>query len=104
MREFSKVATLSEVSPGEKIRIDYQGEDVILINVGGDIFAISDICTHDGEPLIDGDIDCFEIECPRHGARFNIKTGEETPPAFEPVPIYDVRIEGTAILIAPRNE
>ena len=103
MPEFIKVETISDLKPGEKMRVSYEGEDVGLINVEGEIFAISDICTHDGGPLMDGELDGCEIECPRHGARFNVKTGEESPPAFEPVPLYDVRIEGDAILIAPRE-
>ena len=104
MPEFIRVATISDLKPGEKMRVSYEREDVGLINVEGEFFAISDICTHDGGPLMDGELEGCEIECPRHGARFNVKTGEESPPAFEPVPLYNVRIEGDNILIAPREQ
>lgn len=102
MSKFIKVAKTSDLKPGEKIRVWYENEEVGLINLDGEYYAISDVCTHDGGPLMDGELEGECIVCPRHGARFNIKTGEETLPAYEPVPLYEVRIEGEDILIAPK--
>ena len=104
MAEFVKVAKTSDLAPGEKILVEYEDEDVGLFNLDGEIHAISDVCTHDGGPLVEGDLDGEWIICPRHGARFNVKTGAQTMPAFMPVPLYEVKIEGDDILIAPKDE
>jgi 3-phenylpropionate/trans-cinnamate dioxygenase ferredoxin subunit len=67
---------------------------IALIRSGTDFFAIEDICTHDGAPLTGGEIEGAEIICPRHGARFCLRTGEAlTPPAYEPVRVYETKIE-----------
>ncbi len=103
MTNFIKVAHLSNLAPGQKMLVEYDDEDVGLFNLGGEIYAISDICTHDGGPLVEGKVEGDQIICPRHGARFNIKTGQQTMPAFTPVPLYHVKIEGDYILIAPKK-
>jgi 3-phenylpropionate/trans-cinnamate dioxygenase ferredoxin subunit len=103
MTEFIKVANVSELAPGEKMLVEYDEEDVGLFNIDGKFYAISDVCTHDNGPLVEGELDGDCIICPRHGARFNVKTGVQTMPAFAPVPLYEVRIEGDDILIAPRE-
>jgi 3-phenylpropionate/trans-cinnamate dioxygenase ferredoxin component len=71
------------------------GRRVIAVVHSGDaFFAIEDICTHDGAPLTGGEIEGGEIICPRHGARFCLRTGEAlTPPAYEPVRVYETKIE-----------
>ena len=102
MTEFIKVAKTSDLAPGEKMLVEYDEEDVGLFNIDGEIYAISDVCTHDNGPLVEGKLDNEWIICPRHGARFNVKTGQQTMPAFAPVPLYEVKIEGEDILIAPK--
>ncbi len=71
------------------------GKRMVAVARSGDRFyAIEDVCTHDGEPLTGGEIEGDEIVCPRHGARFCLRTGEAlTPPAYEPVRVYETRIE-----------
>jgi 3-phenylpropionate/trans-cinnamate dioxygenase ferredoxin subunit len=81
--------------------VEYLDEEVGLFNLGGQFYAISDICTHDNGPLIEGRLEGECIICPRHGARFNVKTGAQTMPAFSPVPVFQVKVEGDDILIAP---
>jgi 3-phenylpropionate/trans-cinnamate dioxygenase ferredoxin subunit len=67
---------------------------VAVARSGADYFAIEDICTHDGAPLTGGEIEGKEIICPRHGARFCLRTGEAlTPPAYEPVRVFETKIE-----------
>ncbi len=67
---------------------------VALARSGDRVYAIEDVCTHDGEPLTGGEIEGAEIICPRHGARFCLRTGEAlTPPAYEPVRVYETKIE-----------
>jgi len=103
MTEFIKVANVSDLRPGEKKLVEYEDEDVGLFNIAGQFYAISDVCTHDNGPLVDGELDGDCIICPRHGARFNVMTGVQTMPAFSPVPLYQVQIEGDDILIAPQE-
>ncbi|MEM7343384.1 MAG: non-heme iron oxygenase ferredoxin subunit [Chloroflexota bacterium] len=103
MSEFIKVAQLSDLAPGDKMLVEYEDEDVGIFNIGGEIYAISDVCTHDDGPLVEGAMEGDCIICPRHGARFNVKTGAQTMPAFSPVPLYDVKIDGNDVLIAPKD-
>jgi 3-phenylpropionate/trans-cinnamate dioxygenase ferredoxin subunit len=102
MTEFIKVAQTSDLAPGEKMLVEYDENDVGLFNINGEFYAISDVCTHDNGPLVEGKLDGEWVICPRHGARFNVKTGQQTMPAFAPVPLYEVKIEGDDILIAPK--
>lgn len=75
-------------------------EEVALCNVDGQIFAIANVCTHDGGPLGEGLLHGDEIECPRHGARFSVRTGEvRSLPAIIPVPTFAVQVEGDDILV-----
>jgi 3-phenylpropionate/trans-cinnamate dioxygenase ferredoxin subunit len=101
MSDFIKVAKVSDLPPGEKMLVDYNGDDVGLFNLDGEIYAISDVCTHDDGPLVEGALEGDCIICPRHGARFNLKTGSYTMPAIAPVPRYEVKIDGGDIFIAP---
>lgn len=100
MAQWVKVAAVSELAPGEKKQINLEGVEVALFNVNGEYYAIEDVCTHDGAPLAHGRFRGEEITCPRHGARFNVKSGAALcMPAFEPVETYQVKIEGDDILI-----
>jgi 3-phenylpropionate/trans-cinnamate dioxygenase ferredoxin subunit len=104
MPDFIKVATTSQLAPGARLLVEYQGTPVGLFNIDGEFYAIQDVCTHDGGPLAEGEVDGDIIICPRHGARFNLKTGAvRTLPAYRPVPIYQVKVEGNDILIAPQE-
>ncbi len=100
MSDFIKVAEVSDLAPGEKMLVEYEDEDIGLFNLDNEFYAISDICTHDDGPLVEGDLEGDWIVCPRHGARFNIKTGEYTLPAFAPVPRYQVKVQGNDILVS----
>ena len=103
---FVKVAQVSEISPGEMIMVDFPSGDAVLIaNVEGVIHACEDICSHAYASLSEGDINGAEVECPLHGALFNITTGEAlTPPAEAPIKVYQVQVEGDDILVAPPQE
>ncbi len=73
---------------------------VAVFNVDGEYYAIEDVCTHDGSELTGGCIEGEEVICPRHGARFNLRTGEAlTPPAYEPVPTLPVRVEAGMVQV-----
>lgn len=96
------VARKSEVAPGTTKRVRAGGTDVLLCNVAGEIYAIEDVCTHDGGALDQGELEGNCIECPRHGARFDVRTGAAlTLPAIVPVQTYKVRIAGDEIFVDP---
>ncbi len=100
MSKFVKVARAEEIGPGQKRIVEVDGVLVVVINLDGEFYAVEDVCTHDGGPLGEGRLEDGQIICPRHGARFDVRTGDAlTLPAFEPVPTYEVRVDGDDILV-----
>jgi 3-phenylpropionate/trans-cinnamate dioxygenase ferredoxin subunit len=96
----SPVAKLSQIPPGTTHQVAIDGKTALLCNVAGEIYAIEDVCTHDGGELNQGELDGTRIMCPRHGAFFDVTTGAAlTPPAVMPVQSYRVRIEGDDIYL-----
>jgi 3-phenylpropionate/trans-cinnamate dioxygenase ferredoxin subunit len=101
MSSFFKVATRAELPPGRKKLIEINGRAIALFNVDGAFYAIDDVCTHDGGPLAEGELIGCEIECPRHGARFDVRTGRPLcMPAIEPVAVHSVELRGEDIHVA----
>ena len=93
MSRWSDVASVDELTPGSCRVADVDGTAVAVFNLGGEYFAIKDVCPHDGGELANGRVDGEEITCPRHGARFSIRTGAVLgPPAFDDLRIYPVRV------------
>ncbi len=98
------VAKLSEVPLGRMKPVDASGVRVVLCNVDGKIYAIEDVCTHDDGPIHEGRLDGFEAECPRHGARFDVRSGAVTRmPAVVPVRSFPVRVEGDSIFVEVKH-
>jgi len=89
-----RVAARSELLPGEH-RIVWDGDVAIAVfNIDGALYAVEDVCTHDGGDLATGELYGYEIECPRHGARFDVRTGAVLcPPAYEPIAKFPIKIE-----------
>ncbi len=107
MVEFEQVASVDEIKPGERLSVFYDDDIPILLvqNDDGSFQAVEDVCTHDGQPLTDGPIENGEIVCPRHGARFDLKTGEpKCMPATSAIATFEVKVEGDDILLRPREE
>jgi 3-phenylpropionate/trans-cinnamate dioxygenase ferredoxin component len=97
---FVKAAKASDVLPGRVKVVEVKDEDVALCNVGGEIYAVANVCTHDDGPLGEGCLLGDEIECPRHGARFDVRTGAvRALPAIMPLPIFEVEVEGDDIWV-----
>lgn len=93
MSDWINVATVKDMQPGEHTVVEIEGASIALFNLAGEFFAIEDVCTHDGSEIASGCVVDGAIECPRHGARFDIKTGEVVaPPAYEPVTTFPVRV------------
>ena len=100
MADFVKVAKLNEVPEGHAKIFEVGDERVALCRVAGKVFAIADVCTHDGGPLGEGDLEGYEIICPRHGARFDVRTGAVLAfPAIKPVASYPVKIDGDDVYV-----
>ena len=96
--EWIKVAAVGEIAAGRCKVVDVDGTTVAVFNVGGEFFAIEDVCTHDGGELASGVIEGDQVVCPRHGARFCIRTGEAlTAPAYEPTAKLPLRVENGVI-------
>ena len=98
--EFVKLAETAEVEPGQVKVYEVQGRRIALCNVDGAFYAIDDVCTHDGGPLDQGELDGHQIECPRHGARFDVRSGRALAlPAVMPVRSYPVRVEDGVVKV-----
>jgi 3-phenylpropionate/trans-cinnamate dioxygenase ferredoxin subunit len=101
MSAFVKVATRAELPLGGKKLVEVDGRAIAVFNVDGRFFAIDDVCTHDGGPLAEGELIGCEIECPRHGARFDVTTGRPlSMPAIEPVAVHAIDVRGDDIFVA----
>jgi 3-phenylpropionate/trans-cinnamate dioxygenase ferredoxin component len=101
MSEFVAVAKIGEIEEG-KVKVVRVGDAPIgLTKVEGEFFAFADVCTHDDGPVAEGELDEYLIECPRHGAKFDIRTGKVRQlPAVTPIPVYAVRVEGEVVLVS----
>lgn len=98
--EFHAVAKTGEIDDGEAIQVQIGRKEIALYNIGGKYFATDDICTHAYASLADGYLEDGQIECPLHGARFDIKTGKAlTAPASVDLAVYQVKVEGDTILV-----
>lgn len=93
-----RVCTCSELPPGGVKRIDEPA--IAVFNVGGKLYAVSDICTHAEGSLSEGSVEGEIVECPLHGATFDLRTGEAlTPPAVEPIQTFPVVTQGDEIYV-----
>jgi len=102
---FVKVGKVAEVPPGGRETFDVDGRRIAVFRLDDGFYAIEDICTHDGGPLAEGEVEGDLGVCPRHRARFNIRTGAVLSlPAFVPVDTYPVRVEGDDLLIGVPEE
>jgi 3-phenylpropionate/trans-cinnamate dioxygenase ferredoxin subunit len=100
MTEFVKVANAADIEDGQRVLVEVDDVIVAIFKVDGEFYCIEDVCTHDGGPVAEGALDGFEIECPRHGALFDIRDGRAlTMPAVVPVPTYQVKVEGDEIFV-----
>jgi 3-phenylpropionate/trans-cinnamate dioxygenase ferredoxin subunit len=94
------VAKRDDIPPGTAKKVVVDGVEVLLCNVDGELYAVEDVCTHDGGPLDQGELQGCKIMCPRHGALFDVTTGRAlTLPAVIPLPTYDVHVEGDDVFV-----
>ena len=99
---FVKVADVSDIPPGEMKVVKVGTQEILLVNVNGTIHACDNWCNHQLYRLSAGDLDGEEVRCDLHGSKFNVVTGEATaPPATKPMKLFDVRLEGSDVLVRP---
>jgi 3-phenylpropionate/trans-cinnamate dioxygenase ferredoxin subunit len=97
-----RVAAADEIAEGQVHVVEVDGQEIALCHADGAFFAIDNVCTHDGGPLDQGELEDFQIECPRHGARFDVRTGRPlTLPAVIPVHKYAVEVRDGEIFVDP---
>jgi 3-phenylpropionate/trans-cinnamate dioxygenase ferredoxin subunit len=95
------IGKTSDIAPGTVRVFDVDGRAVAVANVDGQFYAFADVCTHDNGPVAEGELDGCVIECPRHGARFDITTGAVlSMPAVVDLPVYDLTVEGDDIRLS----
>lgn len=97
---FVEVALEKEIPVNERLYLEIDSKPIVIINLAGKLFAVGDVCTHDNGPAGDGELDGYELICPRHGARFDIRSGKATrAPAFTDIPSFPVRVEDGKVFI-----
>ena len=99
--EWITVSTTGDLPNGSRRILEIDGLPVAVFNIAGHYYAIADVCSHNDGPVAEGDLLEYDIECPRHGARFDVRSGKVLSfPAIVDIPAYPVRVEGDEIQIA----
>ena len=100
MEGFEFAARLNELADPGRLVVEVADRMIVLVRVGGDVFALDDVCTHDGGTLSDGPLEGTDLVCPRHGARFDVRTGHPlTMPATRATVVHQVRIDDGGIFV-----
>lgn len=95
-----RIGTKSDIPAGTVRVFEVDGQSLAVANLDGEIYAIDNLCTHDNGPLGEGRLANGTVECPRHGARFDVKTGAvRALPAVRPVRTYDVEVDGEEVYV-----
>ena len=98
--KYFSIAKISEIANGERLYVEIGDLELIVFSIANEIFAIGDVCSHDDGPLGEGDLDGKEVVCPRHGARFDVRSGMATAlPAVVDIPAYPVQVDGDQIKV-----
>ena len=104
MSDFEKVARASDIPDPGKLVVELDERLVVVFHVGGEFFCLDDVCTHDDGPLGEGTLDDHTIACPRHGAKFDIRSGRAlTMPATRPTGSHEVKVENGDVLVRLRD-
>ncbi len=100
MSDWIDVIPARELPPGQHVVVDLEGTEVAVFNLNGEFYALEDRCTHDGAEIASGELHGDAIVCPRHGARFCLKTGKVlSPPAYEDLHVFPVRVKNGMIQV-----
>lgn len=103
--EYMEIAPASDLPNGERLFVEIEGKPIVIFNIAGQYFSIADVCSHDDGPVGEGDLEGYNITCPRHGAQFDIRTGKVMQmPAVVDIPAYPVQIrDGNIFLGIPKE-
>lgn len=100
MSEWVRVASLADCPPGTLLGVEANGNHLVLANVGGDVYALEDRCSHQDYPLSDGELEDGTLECIYHGACFDVSSGRATQlPAIKPVQTFEVDVRDEEIFV-----
>lgn len=100
MAEWVEVGTTEDLPPGSYTSVDVDDVQIAVFNCDGSYYAIEDVCTHDNGQLTGGEMEGCQVVCPRHGAKFDITSGEAlTPPAYEPVDTFPIKVESGKVFV-----
>lgn len=103
--DFEEIASIDEFGTNDRIEVFVEDTPVLLIRVNDQYFAIEDVCTHDGQPLTNGCIEETEIICPRHGARFDLRTGNALcMPATKAIQTFELEVREGKIFARPHKK
>ena len=103
--EYVEIAPASELPNGERMFVEIAGKPLVIFNIAGQFFSIADICSHDDGPVGEGDIEGYNITCPRHGGEFDIQTGKAVQlPAVVDIPAYPVKVVDGMIQVGMPKE
>ncbi len=95
----------ADLPNGERLFVEIGERPIVVFNIAGQYFAVGDVCTHDDGPLGDGDLEDYHIVCPRHGAEFDVRTGQVVMmPAVVDIPAYPLKIENETLFIGVPKE
>jgi nitrite reductase/ring-hydroxylating ferredoxin subunit len=103
--DFVKVADTKDIQSSQMKAVEVADENIYIVNVNGEYYAIGNVCTHEGGPLADVTLEGYEVECPWHGSKFDVRTGKVTNPSANlSVPSYEVNVDSNNILIKKRKQ
>ena len=98
--EYYEIVPASELPPGERLFVEIEGQSLVIFNIAGQYFSIADVCSHDDGPVGEGDIEGYNVVCPRHGGEFDIRTGKAVQlPVVVDIPAYPVQVRDGNIYI-----
>ena len=101
--DFERVANVGDLDQKSMKQVTVGGKPVLLAKIGGQFYAIGNVCSHVGGPLSDGNLEGTIVTCPWHGSRFDVRSGQVVgPPARTPQPAYEVKVEGSSVLVKKR--
>ena len=103
--EYVEIAPADDLPNGERLFVEIEGKPLVIFNIAGQFFSIGDVCSHDDGPVGEGDIEGYNITCPRHGAEFDVRTGQVVSmPAVVDIPAYPVKVvEGMIQVGIPKD-
>ena len=103
--EYLEIAPASDLPEGERLFVEIEGKPIVIFKIAGQFFSIADVCSHDDGPVGEGQLEGYNITCPRHGAQFDIRTGKVVQmPAVVDIPAYPIRvIDGMIQLGIPKE-